>query len=75
MRMPISEMYIGVRKMECDPAGVQQDWHEEISNQMKSMLIRVGWMMDFRDKSTFVLSFLVEDQRAGRFFLEVKESV
>lgn len=75
MRMPVSEMYIGVRKMECDTAGVQQDWHEEISNQMKSILIRVGWMMDFREKNTPVLSFLVEEKRAGRFFLEVKESV
>ena len=32
--------------MDCDTAGYKQARHEEVSNEMKSMLVKVGWKKD-----------------------------
>merc|ERR1712107_354487 len=45
----------GMGKMDCDTAGYKQERYDEISNEMKSMLIKVGWKKDFIEKNTPVL--------------------
>merc|ERR1712064_88567 len=51
----VKQICIGVNKMDCDTAGYKQERHGEISNEMKSMLIKVGWKKDFIEKNTPVL--------------------
>jgi len=38
--------------MDCDVAGYKKDRYEEIANEMKNMLQKVGWKKDFIEKST-----------------------
>merc|ERR1712107_764791 len=45
----------GVNKMDCDTAGYKQERYDEMGNEMKSMLIKVGWKKDFIEKNTPVL--------------------
>ena len=42
--------------MDCDTAGNMQEQYDEISNNMKSMIIKVGCEKDFVEKNTPVLS-------------------
>merc|ERR1711934_694665 len=42
-------------KMDCDVAGYKQARYDEIANEMKSMLVKVGWKKDFVEKGTPVL--------------------
>jgi len=51
----VKQIAIGVNKMDCDVAGYKQSRYDEIANEMKSMLIKVGWKKDFVEKSTPVL--------------------
>merc|ERR1712136_629324 len=51
----VKQICIGVNKMDCDTAGYKQERYDEISNEMKSMLIKVGWKKDFIEKNTPVL--------------------
>merc|ERR1711970_688623 len=37
------QICVGVNKMDCDVAGYKQSRYDEIGNEMKSMLIKVGW--------------------------------
>merc|ERR1712039_373037 len=46
---------IGVNKMDCDTAAYKQGRYDEIANEMKSMLVKVGWKKDFIEKNTPVL--------------------
>ena len=39
----VKQIRIGVNKMDCDTAGYKKDRCDEISNELKSMLIKVGW--------------------------------
>merc|ERR1712099_91977 len=39
----VKQICIGVNKMDCDTAGYKKDRYDEIMNEMKSMLIKVGW--------------------------------
>ena len=41
--------------MDCGTAGYKQERYDEISIEMKSMLIKVGWKRDFIEKNTPVL--------------------
>jgi len=41
--------------MDCDVAGYKQGRYEEIRDEMRNMLIRVGWKKDFVEKSVPVL--------------------
>merc|ERR1719453_1921603 len=41
--------------MDCDTAGYKQARYDEIANEMKSMLVKVGWKKDFVEKNTPVL--------------------
>jgi elongation factor 1-alpha len=41
--------------MDCDVAGYKQARYDEIGNEMKSTLIKVGWKKDFIEKNTPVM--------------------
>merc|ERR1712010_230272 len=43
----VKQIAIGVNKMDCDTAGYKQARYDEIGNEMKSMLVKVGWKKDF----------------------------
>merc|ERR1711871_1476808 len=48
----VKQICIGVNKMDCDTAGYKQARYDEIMNEMKSTLIKVGWKKDFVEKGT-----------------------
>merc|ERR1719231_1140060 len=41
--------------MDCDTAGYKQSRYDEIANEMRSMLVKVGWKKDFVEKNTPIL--------------------
>ena len=41
--------------MDCDVAGYKQSRYDEIANEMKNMLVKVGWKKEFIEKNTPVL--------------------
>merc|ERR1711935_1241635 len=51
----VKQIVIGVNKMDCDTAGYKKDRFDEISNEMSSMLVKVGWKKDFIEKNTPML--------------------
>jgi len=51
----VKQLIVGVNKMDCDVAGYKQGRYEEIRDEMRNMLIRVGWKKDFVEKSVPVL--------------------
>jgi len=51
----VKQICIGVNKMDCDVAGYKQARYDEIMNEMKSTLIKVGWKKDFVEKNTPVV--------------------
>ena len=56
----VKQIAIGCNKMDCDTAGYKKARYEEVSNEMRSMLVKVGWkkdMVEKRSRSRF-LSFL-----------------
>jgi len=48
----VKQICVGVNKMDCDVAGYKQSRYDEIMNEMKSTLIKVGWKKDFVEKNT-----------------------
>ena len=48
----VKQICIGVNKMDCGTAGYKEERYDEIANEMKSMLIKVGWKKDFVEKNT-----------------------
>merc|ERR1712048_1182246 len=51
----VKQIAIGVNKMDCDTAGYKKDRYDEIANEMKSMLVKVGWKKDFIEKNSPIL--------------------
>jgi len=51
----VKQLIIGINKMDCDMAGYKQERYEEIRNEMKNMLIKVGWKKDYVEKCVPVL--------------------
>jgi elongation factor 1-alpha len=43
----VKQLVVGVNKMDCDVAKYGKERFDEISNEMKSMLSKVGWKKDF----------------------------
>jgi len=43
----VKQIIIGINKMDCDTAGYKQERYDEIMNEMKNMLAKVGWKKDF----------------------------
>merc|ERR1712187_90969 len=48
----VKQMCVGVNKMDCDTAGYKQARYDEIANEMKSMLVKVGWKKEFIEKKS-----------------------
>jgi len=51
----VKQLLVGVNKMDCDVAKYSKDRYDEIGNEMKSMLTKVGWKKDFVEQSVPVL--------------------
>eukprot|EP00277_Geminigera_cryophila_P027925 CAMPEP_0179485712 /NCGR_PEP_ID=MMETSP0799-20121207/62234_1 /TAXON_ID=46947 /ORGANISM="Geminigera cryophila, Strain CCMP2564" /LENGTH=370 /DNA_ID=CAMNT_0021300181 /DNA_START=258 /DNA_END=1366 /DNA_ORIENTATION=- len=51
----VRQLIIGINKMDCDVAGYKEERYNEIRDEMRNMLIRVGWKKDFVAKSVPVL--------------------
>ena len=51
----VRQIAIGVNKMDCDLAGYKKDRYDEISNDMMSVLIKVGWKKDIAENSSPLL--------------------
>merc|ERR1712139_476439 len=47
----VKQLLCGVNKMDCDTAGYKQERYDEIANEMKNMLVKVGWKKDFIEKN------------------------
>merc|ERR1712199_113484 len=47
----VKQIAIGCNKMDCDTAGYKKARYEEVSNEMKSMLVKVGWKKDMVEKN------------------------
>ena len=62
----LKQICIGVNKIDWDTAGYKQERYDEISNEMGSMLIKVGWKQRFQ-RGEYV--------RASHFWLDGGHSV
>lgn len=51
----VKQLIVGVNKMDSDVAGYKQERYNEIANEMKHMLAKVGWKPDFIEKSVPIL--------------------
>jgi len=51
----VKQVIVGVNKMDCDVADYKQARYDEVANEMRSMLVKVGWKKDFIEKSVPVL--------------------
>merc|ERR1711920_766553 len=51
----VKQLIVGVNKMDCDTAGYKQSRFNEIKEEMRNMLTKVGWKKDFVAKSLPVL--------------------
>jgi len=47
----VKQLIVGVNKMDCDVAKYTKERFDEIANEMRSMLAKVGWKKDFIKKS------------------------
>ncbi|GAB4823778.1 hypothetical protein N2152v2_010825 [Parachlorella kessleri] len=51
----VKQLIVGVNKMDSDTAGYKQERYKEIADEMKHMLVRVGWKGDFVEKSVPII--------------------
>jgi len=51
----VKQICIGVNKMDCDLAKYSKERYDEVGNEMRNMLQKVGWKKDFVDKNVPVL--------------------
>ncbi|KAG2445721.1 hypothetical protein HXX76_000327 [Chlamydomonas incerta] len=51
----VKQLICGVNKMDSDTAGYKKERYDEIANEMRHMLVRVGWKDDFVNKSVPIL--------------------
>merc|ERR1711906_105243 len=51
----VKQLICGVNKMDCDTAGYKEERYNEIRDEMRNMLSKVGWKKDFVEKSVPVL--------------------
>jgi len=51
----VKQLIVGVNKMDSDTAGYKKERYDEIANEMKHMLVRVGWKDSFVDKSVPII--------------------
>ena len=50
--LKVKQISIGVNKIDSDTAGSKEEKCDEISNEMKSMLIKICWTKDLVEKNT-----------------------
>jgi len=51
----VKQLIVGVNKMDCDVAGYGQERYDEIKNEVKNMLGKVGWKKSFVEESVPIL--------------------
>jgi elongation factor 1-alpha len=51
----VKQLICGVNKMDSDTAGYKQERYKEISDEMRHMLVRVGWKDSFVEKSVPII--------------------
>eukprot|EP00746_Dinoflagellata_sp_MGD_P125379 gnl/MRDRNA2_/MRDRNA2_60135_c0_seq1.p1 gnl/MRDRNA2_/MRDRNA2_60135_c0~~gnl/MRDRNA2_/MRDRNA2_60135_c0_seq1.p1 ORF type:complete len:474 (+),score=53.38 gnl/MRDRNA2_/MRDRNA2_60135_c0_seq1:139-1422(+) len=51
----VKQLLVGVNKMDSDVAGYREDRYKEISEEMKHMLVKVGWKDDFIKNSVPII--------------------
>jgi len=51
----VKQLVIGVNKMDCDVAKYKEERYNEIRDEMKSMLVKVGWPKGFVEKKVPVV--------------------
>lgn len=51
----VKQLLVGINKMDSDTAGYKEDRYNEIRDEMRSMLIKVGWKKEFVEQSVPVL--------------------
>jgi len=51
----VKQIMIGVNKMDCDLAKYSKERYDEVGNEMRNMLQKVGWKKDFIEKNVPVL--------------------
>jgi elongation factor 1-alpha len=51
----VKQLICGVNKMDSDTAGYKEERYNEIRDEMRNMLIRVGWKKDFVAKSVPII--------------------
>ena len=51
----VKQLIVGVNKMDCDTAGYKEERYNEIRDEMRNMLQKVGWKPDFVQKCVPVL--------------------
>jgi elongation factor 1-alpha len=51
----VKQLIVGVNKMDCDIAKYGQARYDEVKNEMKEMLIKIGWKKEFVDASVPVV--------------------
>lgn len=51
----VKQIVVGINKMDCDVAKYSKERYEEIANEMKNMMQKVGWKKDFIAESTPIL--------------------
>jgi elongation factor 1-alpha len=51
----VKQLLVGVNKMDCDVAKYGQPRYDEVKNEMKEMLVRIGWKKDFVDDSVPII--------------------
>jgi len=67
----VKQIAIGCNKMDCDTAGYKQARYDEVSNEMKSMLVKVGWKKDMVEKN---IPFLPISGWMGDNLLKMEDS-
>merc|ERR1712167_516186 len=51
----VKQLLVGVNKMDCDVAGYKEDRYNEIKDEVKHMLKKVGWKKPFVENQMPVL--------------------
>jgi len=51
----VKQLIVGVNKMDCDVAKYSEERYNEIRDEMKNMLMRVGWKKDFVQNSVPII--------------------
>jgi elongation factor 1-alpha len=51
----VKQLVVGVNKMDCDVAKYGQPRYDEVKNEMKEMLVKIGWKKEFIDNNVPII--------------------